>query len=211
MSCSIFFEFVVFWFLEDSFHCFLRSLCCQHWSPRPPINTARHGACAAAFAGYLYVSGSSRFPVEPYGMTRSERTGFLKSCYSNFEIPRTQLLHQNRINCVVLVFRWCCRIFLSQVHFQQKEVKFIICKDWWWSLWCGSARCSTFLSSWLTILGLTWEGCGIGWCGRLCTWHLDVSNHGMCFSSAWLELMNGEEWGGNKCIVCEIWWGVARH
>ena len=22
---------------------------------RPPINTARHGACAAAFAGYLYV------------------------------------------------------------------------------------------------------------------------------------------------------------
>eukprot|EP00438_Fugacium_kawagutii_P019947 Skav209630 [mRNA] locus=scaffold4224:98652:106840:+ [translate_table: standard] len=25
------------------------------WESLPPINTARHGACAAAFAGYLYV------------------------------------------------------------------------------------------------------------------------------------------------------------
>lgn len=25
--------------------------------PRPPISTARHGACAAAFGGYLYVCG----------------------------------------------------------------------------------------------------------------------------------------------------------
>lgn len=27
------------------------------WEKLPPINTARHGACAAAFAGYLYVIG----------------------------------------------------------------------------------------------------------------------------------------------------------
>lgn len=72
---------------------------------------------------------------------------------------------QNELCCFgfSLVFRgvW------SQVHFQQKAAKFITCKDWWWSLWCGSARCSTFLSSWLTILGqqktkqkngMTWEG-----------------------------------------------------
>lgn len=110
---------------------------------------------------------------------------------------------QNELCC--FGFSLVLRGFWSQVHFQQKAAKFIICKDWWWSLWCGSARCSTFLSSWLTILGQQKNktkkrddlGRDVELDGVvdsvLGIWILLIM--AFVFFQAWLELMNVEEWG----------------
>lgn len=69
----------------------------------------------------------------------------------------------------------------------------------------GTAKKQNKKTGWLG------EGCGIGWCGRFCTWHLDITNHGICFFSG---MIRTDDWWmlkseANKCIVFvkfdEVW------
>ena len=93
--------------------------------PRPPINTARHGACAAAFAGYLYVSGSSRFPVEPHGMTPTSK--FQK--YPNVAWKQNHIVLCLFFSLFFSGFFWFAKIFPSSLP--TKNSKIHLCKDWW--------------------------------------------------------------------------------